>query len=72
MDKITVKLLELEQERESIERCQKTLREQMLILDKDEYLKKEMIYQNNKEELKEVNEKINTLNNALDIIDNIA
>lgn len=73
MDKLIVKLMELEQERESVERCQKSLREKMATLIKDEkgYLKEEMIYNKNKEELKEVNKKIDILNSALDIIEGI-
>lgn len=71
MDKITSKLLELEEVRECVERCQRQLREEMLILDKEEYLEKELIYQKNREELKSINEKITTLNNALDILENI-
>lgn len=71
MEQILNKLKELEQERKCIEKCQMNLREQMMILDKDEYLKKEIIYQKNKEELKETNRKIEILNNALDIIENI-
>lgn len=71
MEKIMVKLLELEDTRECIEKCQMKLREQMVIADRDEYLEKEMIYQKNKEELKEVNKNIETLNNALDILKDI-
>ena len=71
MDKITSKLLELEEARECVERCQRQLREEMLILDKEEYFEKELIYQKNREELKSINEKITTLNNALDILENI-
>lgn len=71
MEKITIKLMELEEQRECIEKYQKSLREEMIILDKDEYLKKEMIYHKSKEELKQINNKIETLNNALDIIQNL-
>lgn len=71
MSDLQIKLLELEQERESIERCQKSLREQMQESDNEDYLAQEMIYGKNKEELKEVNKNIEILNNALDIINNI-
>lgn len=71
MDKIVIKLMELEETRESIEKCQRNLREQMAMLDQEAYLKKEMIYQKNKEELKEINKKIEILNNAMDILENI-
>lgn len=71
MNKIAIKLLELEEARECIERCQRKLREQMITLDKDEYSKKRTIYNKNKEELKEVNEKIEILNNAMDILEDI-
>lgn len=71
MDKIMAKLMELEQERECIERCQMSLREQFVILDGDEYLEKKKVYNKNKEELKEVNKKIDILNSALDIMEGI-
>lgn len=71
MNEIMNKLIELEQERECIERCQKKLREEMLTLDSDYYLKKKTIYYKNKEELKDVNKKIEILNDALDILNEI-
>ena len=71
MKEILSKLKELEEARSCIEKCQMNLREQMTILDSDEYFKKEMIYCKNKEELKEVNKKIEVLNNAMDILEGI-
>lgn len=71
MDKLMVKLLELEQTRECIERCQKKLREEMTILDNNEYLEKKKVYNKNKEELSDINKKIEILNNTLDIIEGI-
>lgn len=71
MDKIIIKLNDLKTEREYIENEQKNLREILTILDGEEYLKKRNIYYKNKNELDEVNKKIEILNNALDIIDGI-
>ena len=71
MDKIMVKLLDLENARECIEKCQMRLREEMVIADEEKYLEKEMIYYKNKEELKEINKKIEILNTALDILEGI-
>jgi len=71
MDKIIMKLTDLENERECIEKCQKELREQMTILEGNDYLEKKQIYYKNKCELEEVNRKITTLNNAMDILENI-
>jgi len=71
MDKIMVKLLDLENARECIEKCQMRLREEMVIADEEKYLEKEMIYYKNKEELKEINKKIEILNTALDILEDI-
>jgi hypothetical protein len=71
MDKIMIKLMDLESARECIENCQKGLREDMAIVDGEEYLKKKEIYYKNKIELDEVNKKIEILNNALDIIEGI-
>lgn len=65
------KLKDLESERESIERCQMRLREEMVVADEDKLLEKEMIYYKNKEELKDVNKKIEILNNAMDILEGI-
>lgn len=71
MNEVLNKISELEEIKESIEKEQARLIEQMTILDKEEYLEKELVYQKNKEELKVVNEKITTLNNTLDILENI-
>ena len=71
MDEIMIKLSELEENKESIEKEQARLREQMTILDKEEYLEKELVYIKNNEKLRIINEKITTLNNALDILENI-
>ena len=71
MDKLMTKLLELEQTRECLEKCQMSLREQFVILDGEEYSEKMKIYNKNKEELTEINKKMEILNNALDIIDGI-
>lgn len=71
MEQIVRKLIELEEARECVEKCQMNLREQMVIADKEEYLEKEIIYQKNKEELQYINKKIDILNNALDILNNI-
>lgn len=66
-----IKLMDLENERECIEKCQKELREQMATLDGDQYLEKKQIYYKNRCELEETNKKIEILNNALDILENI-
>ena len=71
MDKLMDKLKDLESERECIERCQMSLREQMVVLGGEDYYNKELIYEKNKEELKEVNKKIEILNNAMDILEGI-
>lgn len=71
MDKIMSKLLDLENERECLENCQKKLIDEINFLDGEESLEKEMIYYKNRDELKEVNKKIETLNDALDIVNNI-
>lgn len=68
MNNILTKLLELEQTRDDLEKTQKSLREQMLTLDKDEYLEKDLIYYKNKDELKQVNKDIEILNEALEIL----
>lgn len=68
MNNILSKLLELEQTRDDLEKTQKSLREQMLTLDKDEYLEKDLIYYKNKDELKQVNKDIEILNEALEIL----
>lgn len=71
MDKIMEKLLDLENERECIERCQKKLIDEINTLDGEESFEKEMIYYKNRDELKEVNKKIEILNETLDIVNNI-
>ena len=71
MDKIASKLLELEEARECLEKCQMSLREQFVILDGEEYKEKMKIYESNKIELSEVNKKLEILNNAMDIIEGI-
>lgn len=71
MEKIIEKLKELESARECVEKCQMRLREEMVIADEDILLEKEMIYYKNKEELKEINKKIEILNNAMDILEDI-
>lgn len=71
MNEIMNKLADLESARSCIEKCQKGLREDMTILDGEEYLKKREIYYNNKVELDEVNKKIEILNNAMDILEGI-
>lgn len=71
MKEIMEKLKELEDARECIEKCQMRLREEMVIADEDILLEKEMIYYKNKEELKEINKKIEILNNAMDILEDI-
>ena len=71
MKEIMEKLKDLENARECIEKCQMRLREEMVIADEEKYLEKEMIYYKNKEELKEINKKIEILNNAMDILEDI-
>lgn len=71
MEKIIYKLMELEQERECLEKCQMSLREQFVILDGEEYKEKMKIYESNKIELSEVNKKLEILNNAMDIVEGI-
>ena len=74
MDKIASKLLELEEERSSILKCQEMLLKEIkgeVELNTEEYLKVKMMYGKNKEELKQVNQKIEILNNAIDIIEGI-
>lgn len=71
MERIMEKLKELESARECIEKFQMRLREEMVIADEERYLEKEMIYYKNKEELKEINKKIEILNNAMDILEDI-
>lgn len=73
MDKIMEKLLELENERECLEKYLQSQRKEMgnLIREDKNYLKEELIFNKCKEELKEVNKKIEILNEALDIVNNI-
>ena len=71
MEEIKNKLMELETTRECLEKEQMRLREQFVILGGDEYIEKMKIYNKNKEELTEVNTKMEILNNAMDILDNI-
>lgn len=71
MEQLLEKLKDLKSARECIEKCQMRLREEMVIADEEKYLEKEMIYYKNKEELKEINKKIEILNNAMDILEDI-
>lgn len=66
MNEIIIKIMELEERRNDIEKVQKDLREQMVIADEDKLLEKEMIYYKNKEELKEINKYIEILNESLE------
>ena len=66
MNEIVLKIMELEERRNDIEKVQKDLREEMVIADEDKLLEKEMIYYKNKEELKEINKYIEILNESLE------
>lgn len=66
MKEIVLKIMELEERRNDIEKVQKDLREEMVIADEDKLLEKEMIYYKNKEELKEINKYIEILNESLE------
>lgn len=66
MNEIILKIMELEERRNDIEKVQKDLREEMVIADEDKLLEKEMIYYKNKEELKEINKYIEILNESLE------
>ena len=66
MKEIVLKIMELEERRNDIEKVQKDLREEMVIADEDKLLEKEMIYYKNKEELKEINKYIDILNESLE------
>ena len=71
MEELIRKFKELETTRECLEKEQMRLREQFVILGGDEYIEKMKIYNKNKEELTDINMKMETLNNAMDILENI-
>lgn len=71
MNKIIEKLKDLEQERNSIIRCQEQLRDKMKNENGDTYIKLMQTYKDNKKELEEVNRKIQILNETIDIVENI-
>lgn len=64
-------LKDLENERNCIIRCQESIRQDIENADGDELVTKVSIYNKNKEELKDVNKKIEIVNNAIDIIKGI-
>ena len=71
MKELELKLKDLENAKDCVESCQKELREEMLILDKEKYLEKELIYNNNKLKLQEINNKIEIINNAMNILEGV-
>jgi len=75
MDQLLEKLKELENARECVEKYQTKTREEMSMFFKndkyDQFVEKEQIYFKNKAELKEINKKIEILNNAMDILEGI-
>ena len=71
MNKIIEKLKDLEQERNSIIRCQEQLRDKIKNENGDTYIKLMQTYKDNKKELEEVNRKIQILNETIDIVENI-
>ena len=74
MDKVMDKLKDLENARRCVLKCQEVLLKEMMgeiELNADEYLKLELTYSKNRDELKDINKKIEILSDAIDIVEGI-